>query len=214
MTAVLALETSNDVRPAGTLPPASQAGEFAVMVGQFALLVLVLLAVASEYANGAIGSTLQWTPRRSILLVARTIVPVAAATLVGTLLTLIADVVAWAIFPSLELSLPGLAGSLATVAGVLAAGSLIAVGVALLLRSTAAALAFVFMVLLVLPAVLPGFGVEWMKTVAELLPGSGAAFFLVDAPPITTGAAVALLAAWAAGATAIGGASLVRRDAT
>ena len=41
------------------------------MLGQFALLVLALLAVTQEYASGAIGPTLQWTPRRGVLLAAR-----------------------------------------------------------------------------------------------------------------------------------------------
>ena len=213
MGAALGLEVSNDVGREADLPPAWGAGEFALLPGQFALLVLVLLSITSEYATGAIGTTLQWTPRRTILLVARTIVPVAFATLAGTLLTLLADVAAWAAFPSLEMSVSGMAGSLGTVAGVLAAECLIAVGLGFLLRSTAGGLAVVFLVLLVLPFLLPVFGVGWMQTAAQLLPGSGSAFLLVGDPPITTTSAIAVLVTWAAAATAIGAASLLRRDA-
>ena len=51
------------------------------------------------------------------------------------------------------------AESLGRIAAVLVAGGVLAVGVALLLRSTAGALATVFLLQLVLPAMLPSFGV-------------------------------------------------------
>lgn len=212
--AAAAADAVNDPDGAAVLPPAWVAGELAVLPGQFALLVLVLLAVTPEYATGAIGTTLQWTPRRSILLAARTIVPVAVATVAGVVLALVADLAAWLILPGLEMSVSGVAGSLGTIAGVLAAGSILAVGAGLLLRSTAGGMAAVFMLLLVLPFILPAFGVTWMLTLAELLPGSASAFFLVGEPDMTTASAIGVFAAWAGAAIAAGGLSLLRRDAT
>ncbi|NEK87643.1 hypothetical protein GCU60_18045 [Blastococcus saxobsidens] len=203
---------ADDVYATGELPPATAAGEFGVMLGQFALLVLVLLAVTQEYASGAITPTLQWTPRRGLLLAARLTVPVLAATAAGVLLALTADITAWLI-ADLPFSPGDVADSLGRVAAVLLAGGALAVGVGLLLRSTAGALATVFLLQLVLPFLLPAFGVQWMADLGELLPGTGAIWMLLGEPDMTAGQATALLVGWAALAVGLGGASLLRRDA-
>jgi hypothetical protein len=193
--------------------PATFAGEFGVLPGQFALLVLALLAVTQEYASGAIGPTLQWTPRRGVLLAARVTVPVVVATVAGVLLALVADVAAWLIAPDLTLTFADAADSLGRIAAVLVAGGVLAVGAGLLLRSTAGALATVFLLQLVLPAMLPGFGVEWMADLGKLLPGSGAIWTLLGEPDMTAAAAMALLVGWSGAALVAGGWSLLRRDA-
>jgi hypothetical protein len=208
---VMAFDAEN-VTATGELPPATAAGEFGIMLGQFALLVLVLLAVTQEYASGAITPTLQWTPRRGVLLAARLTVPVLAATAAGVLLALVADTAAWLI-ADLPFSPGELADSLGRIAAVLVAGGVLAVGVGLLLRSTAGALATVFLLQLVLPFLLPAFGVQWMADLGELLPGSGAIWTLLGEPDMTAGQATALLVGWSGVALAAGGWSMLRRDA-
>ena len=210
--AIMAFDAEN-VTASGELPPATSAGEFGVLLGQFALLVLVLLAVTQEYASGAIGPTLQWTPRRGVLMAARVAVPVVAATAAGVLLALVADVAAWLIEPGLTLSFGDVTDSLGRIAAVLVAGGVLAVGAGLLLRSTAGGLATVFLLQLVLPFLLPAFGVEWMTDLGELLPGSGAIWTLLGEPDMTADAATALLAGWSGVALVAGGWSLLRRDA-
>ena len=204
---------ADDVLASGELPPATLAGEFGLLPGQFALLVLALLAVSQEYATGAIGPTLQWTPRRGVLLAARTAVPVLVATVAGLLLVLATDVAAVLIAPELSLTFADLADSLGRIAAVLLAGGALAVGVGLLLRSTAGALATVFLLQLVLPFLLPAFGVQWMADLGELLPGSGAIWTLIGEPEMTAAQATTLLVGWAAAALIAGGWSLLRRDA-
>ena len=208
---IMAFDAEN-VTASGELPPATSAGEFGVLLGQFALLVLALLAVTQEYASGAIAPTLQWTPRRRVLLAARVTVPVVVATVAGMLLTLVADVAAWLI-ADLTLAPADVADSLSRIAAVLVAGGVLAVGVGLLLRSTAGALATVFLLQLVLPFLLPAFGVQWMADLGELLPGSGAIWTLLGEPEMTAGQATALLVGWSGVALVAGGWSLLRRDA-
>jgi hypothetical protein len=137
------------------------------------------------------------------------VVPVSVATAAGVLLVLAADLTAWAVFPDLRMSGYGLAASLGVVAGVVAGGSLLAVGAGFLLRSTAGALAFVFLSLLVLPFVLPLFDVEWLASAASYLPGAAATFLLIGAEPVgdtlTTASATAVLAGWAGAALLAGG---------
>jgi hypothetical protein len=205
---------ADDVLASGALPPATAAGEFGVMLGQFALLVLALLAVTQESATGAIGPSLQWTPRRGVLLAARMTVPVVVAAVAGVLLALAADVVAKLIEPGLTLGFGDLANSLGRIAGVLVAGAVLAVGVGLLLRSTAGALATVFLLQLVLPFLLPAFGVQWMADLGELLPGTAVIRTLLGEPEeMTATTATTLLIAWPAVASVAGGWSLLRRDA-
>jgi hypothetical protein len=212
--ATAAFDVAGEPVPVDERLPGEMAGHFGMLPGQFALLLLVLLAVTPEYATRSIGTTLQWTPRRGVLFVARVAVPVVVATVVGVLLTLLTDLAAWAIAgPVLELSVADLAESLGKVAFVLAAGALLAVGAGFFLRSTAGALATVFLLLLVLPLMLPAFGVQWMVDLARLLPGSGTAYLLLEEPEMTTASSVAVLTAWAGGALVAGGWSLLRRDA-
>src|SRR5918993_869078 len=209
---IMAFDAEN-VTASGELPPATSAGEFGVLLGQFALLVLALLAVTQEYASGAIAPTLQWTPRRRVLLAARVTVPVVVATVAGVLLALVADVAAWLI-ADLTLAPADVVESLARIAAVLVAGGVLAVGVGLLLRSTAGALATVFLLQLVLPFLLPAFGVQWMADLGELLPGSGAVWMLLGEPEeMSAGQASALLVGWSGAALVAGGSSLLRRDA-
>ncbi|MGY1804364.1 hypothetical protein ACI78T_13890 [Blastococcus sp. SYSU D00922] len=208
-----ALDEAEMAEASGSVASATLAGEYGVMIGQFALLVLVLLAVTQEYASGAIGPTLQWTPRRGVLLAARVAVPVVVATVVGVLLAVTADVVAALLAPSLTFSAGDLVDSVGGVAAVLLAGGALAVGLGLFLRSTAGALAAVFLLQLVLPAMLPAFGVQWMADLGELLPGSAAIWTLLGEPEMSAGQATTLLVGWSGAALAVGGWSLLRRDA-
>ena len=86
----------------------------------------------------------------------------------------------------------------ATVGFVIAAGTIIAVGLGFMLRNTAGTLIGVFLLILVLPLLLPLFG-DWMSTLAQALPGSGAIFLLFgDLPGMTKQSSVITLLAWAA----------------
>ena len=195
--------------------PAWTASTVTAMPAQFALLALALTVVTSDYATGGIVPTLQWTPRRGVLGLARTVVAVTATTVLGVVLGFTSALAAFlAAGPALHL--PGEEGldALGTVALVVAGGSALAVGLGFLLRSTAGALVAVFLLMLVLPFLLPVFGYEWMSAVAEVLPGSGAAFLLIgEVPGMTTASSVTALLAWAGGALLLGLLRLARDDA-
>ena len=212
-----ALEAAGDPGTATPPQPAWVAGEFAILTAQFVLMVMVTLAVTSEYATGAISTTLQWTPRRGLLLVARTVVPAGVATVAGVVLAVVTDVAARMAFSRLELPLADTAKSLGTIAIVLASGALLTVGAGLLLRSTAGALATVLLLWLVLPLVLPVLGVGWLQTAAAHLPGT-AAMSLFDGLGVGNGStsattAIGILAVWTGAALTAGATSVIKRDA-
>lgn len=203
-----------DARTAG--PPVWVAGELGIVFAQFALFVPVMLAVTAEYSTGTIRSTLQAIPRRGVLALARSIVSVGVATAAGVVLALAADVASGiAIGPQAEVVVGDVAGSLAAVAVVVACGALMTVALAAALRSSAGTLVTMFMLWLVLPALLPGFGVAWLATVGNHLPGT-ASIVLLDAlgEPALSGVRVAVvLASWVGLAVGAGLWSLLRRDA-
>ena len=67
--------------------------------------------------------------------------------------------------------------------------------------------------MLLLPILLPQFGYEWLSAIAQVLPGSGAAFLLLgEVPGMTQASSVAALLGWAGGALALGLVRLVRDD--
>ncbi|MFD1149857.1 hypothetical protein [Saccharothrix hoggarensis] len=212
--AIAGFEAASDPDPPQGAPAWSAAG-IPALPGQFALLALVLIAVTSDYATGGIVPSLQWTPRRAVLFLARVTVAVATVTVVGTLLALAAAVTAFtAASPLLSLPVDEGVDVLATVAFVFAAGSAFAAGLGFLLRNTAGALVTVFLVMLVLPLMLPNFGYEWMSALADLLPGSGAAFLLIgEVPGMTRTSSMVTMLCWAAGALLLGRLRLSRDDA-
>jgi hypothetical protein len=100
------------------------------------------------------------------------------------------------------------------VAFVFTVGAVLAVRLGFLLRNAAGALISVFLLMLVLPLLLPLFG-EWLEVVAEALPGSGAISLLIgQVPGMTTTRAMVVMLAWAVGALLLGGLRLMRDDAT
>lgn len=201
--------------PDGSTDTAWLASTVTAMPAHFALLALALTAVTSDYATGGIVPTLQWTPRRGVLAAARTLVAAGTATGLGVLLALASAVTAHtAARPALTLPPAEGLDALGTVAFVVATGTCLAVGPGFLLRNTAGALVAVFLLMLILPLLLPAFGYSWTSAVAELLPGSGGAFLLVgEVRGMTTTSSVTVLLAWAAGALLLGWLRLVRDDA-
>lgn len=194
--------------------PAWIAAEFTTLPGQFAFLALALTLVTSDYATGGIVPTLQWTTRRTVMLLARALVAVTVATTAAVLLALAAVLTALtASGGTLELSVDG-ADVLGTVALVVGAGATLGVGLGFLLRSTAGVLVSVFLLMLVLPIVLPNLPIEWGDDIARRLPGTGAVYLLVgEVDGMTTSSATTVLLAWAGAALLLGWLRLVRTDA-
>jgi hypothetical protein len=194
--------------PAWTIVPVT------AMPAQFALLALALSAVTSDYATGGIVPALQWTPRRTVLLLARLVVTVGTATLLGALLGLGSALAAHAAGQGLTLPADEGLDTLGTVSFVFAAGTALAVGLGFVLRNTAGALVTVFLLMLLLPVLLPQFGYAWLAELAQVLPGSGAAFLLLGgAPGMTQASSVTTLLVWAGGVLLLGWLRLLRDDA-
>ncbi len=204
--------------PSG-VTPGSTAWDGIRFTGMFALFGLVAMAVVvatADHATGGIVPTLQWTPRRGLLLTARTAVVATTTTVIGLLAMVAGAVVVWSFVPHLGLP-PGdglvLAGEMGVV---LLCGTLLGVGLGLATRSTAASLVLAIALLLVGPLLLAQLPYDWTLTTATHLPGSGALFLIFGEGPsddMTTTSARLTMAAWALAALAAGGWRLLATDA-
>lgn len=190
------------------------AAQFAIVPAQFAFLLVVVLAVTSEYTTGAIRSTLQWVPRRGVLFAARTLVPVAFATICALLLAAASDIVAWGLLGAqAEVVAGDIAASLGRIALVIAFGSAFSVGLGMLFRSTAGALTTIFLLIFALPVALGNVGVKWLTTISDYLPGRAiVSLVVVDEVELTTGKIAVVMVGWTLAALVAGAWSLMRRD--
>ena len=195
--------------------PAWTTARFIAMPAQFALIGLVIVSVTSDYATGGIVPTLLWTPRRSVLFTARVLVTTTLATVAGLLLTVAAALAAKSTAGSaLTLTADDGLGMAGRVGFVFLAGTALAAGLGFLVRSTAGALISAFLLLLVLPLLLPVFG-DWLGRGARGLPGSGAVFLLTDGGEgMTLTSSVIVMTAWAVGVLVLAWLRLVQTDAT
>lgn len=214
--AVIGNDAAGD--PSG-VTPGSTAWDGIRFTGMFALFGLVAMAAVvatADHATGGIVPTLQWTPRRGLLLTARTAVVAATTTLIGLLSMAAGAVVVWTFVPHLGLP-PGDGLALAGEMGVvLLCGTLLGVGLGLATRSTAASLVLAIALLLVGPLLLAQLPYQWTLTTATHLPGSGALFLIFGEGPsddMTTTSARVTMAAWALAALAAGGWRLLATDA-
>lgn len=200
----------------GSAAPIWHAAQIALIPGQFAFLLMVLLVVTGEYSTGAIRSTLQWVPRRGVVLATRLLVPVVFATFCAVIVAAATDLVAWALLGDAGEVVPAdIAVSLGRVALVVAFGGLLAAGVGLLLRSTAGALTAIFLLMLVLPIALGNMGVPWLITISDHIPGRAVvAMLLVDEVELSGSTIATVMSTWTAAAVLAGGWSLLRRDTT
>ena len=185
--------------------------------GLFGVLVLVTVAATADHATGNILPTLQWTPQRPILLTVRTVLLTITATALGYLLLVASSTTIWLFAPQLTYISPSAAEELGTTALVYALTALLAVGLSLALRNTAAALACVFALVLVLPLLLQILPFAWVTRVIEVLAGSAALYFLLGEGPgdtaMTAASAALTLLLWAVAALFAGGWRLLRSDA-
>lgn len=196
--------------------PVWQPARIAVVPGQFAFLLAALLAVGGEYSTGAIRSSLQWVPRRGIMLAARLVVPVAFVTACAVVVAAAAMLVSWAfVGPAAEVIVADIAASVGRIALVVAFGAVLTVGSSLLLRSTAGALTALFMLILALPIALGNTGVPVLVTISDHLPGRAIISTVVfEGTELAAGTIATVMIAWTSAALLAGGWSLIRRDAT
>ncbi|MGP3964820.1 hypothetical protein ACTWPT_53595 [Nonomuraea sp. 3N208] len=180
---------------------------------QWTVAVLGVMMITSEYSTGSIRSTLQWVPGRGRTLLAKTVVLVSVMLVFGLVLGA----------GALGLSIVGLGeygdsyttdDAYNTVVGValyLPMLGVFALGLGTLLRGAASSIAILFVVLLIIPIMLPAVN---LAEVASYLPGDAGAALMHGGTDETYGRPVAglIVLAWSLLSIFLGYFSLRRRD--
>ncbi|MFI5695453.1 ABC transporter permease [Kribbella sp. NPDC051586] len=195
--------------------PVGEFGSSAILIVQVVVAAFALLTVTSEYATGSIRSTLQWTPVRRNVVLAKAVVLAPVLFGYGLLLAAIASVTgglaagSWAEWNARGLAVDLLSvGFYATVAGLFAAG------IAWVVRSTAGTLTVAFLLLLVVPLMLSQSSLRPLVWIAALLPGGAGQNYLTGTTdPLSPTLSAGVLILWAAGGLALGSRVLTQRDA-
>lgn len=210
---VTAMTLANDVVHAvstGELPPGSQVPVTQILVpvvsfAQIAVAGFALHLVTPEYAAGSAGPTFLATPRRWVVVTAKTIVAGAVAAALGAVLGPVSALVAETVLGDHAGAPVSPAQASAGAGGVFAAAALIAVGLGFLCRSAVGALSAAF-VLLVVTLAAPDTAGRW-------LPGPAGAALVDGAADLSRPAALVVLAAWSAMALGAAVWTVARRDA-
>ena len=184
-------------------------------VGQLVLVVLGVLAGTSDLGSGMSAASLTAVPRRTRLLVAKTVVVGAWCALLALVLVAVCALAARtstavpggvAVLEPAVLRLLGLQVGAAVLTGVLA------VGLGAVLRSGVRAVA-AGLLLVVLPSALALGGGTWAERLSQALPALHADGTALLATSATWQAGISVIAAWAVGAWVLGAIVLERRDA-
>ncbi|WP_328451249.1 MULTISPECIES: hypothetical protein [unclassified Amycolatopsis] len=167
------------------LPPTVASTQFGYQLGLVAVLLLAALSVTSEYHSGTIHGTFQATPARTPALVAKAVVVAGYAFLIGETAAFLAWLAARILAPDADLALDSVA-DWTIVAGngpVYALAAVCGVGVGLLVRHTAGAVALLVAyplmaenVIQLIPQAGPAIH-RWLplNAVTKFLSGTGAA---------------------------------------
>lgn len=192
-----------------------------LLFAQLAVGVLGVLVVSAEYSTGTIRATLSAAPRRPLVLIAKTAVFGAVIFVVGEAVSFAAFAIGQRVLsgktPTASLSDPSVARAVVSGGLYLVALGLLALGVATIIRHTAAAISTFVGILFILPIVAAVLPSSYQTDVGRFLPANIGAVMLSahyhgsDTFGPWTG--FVLLCAYAAVALLIGGVMFVRRDA-
>ncbi|GAA0906748.1 ABC transporter permease [Virgisporangium aurantiacum] len=194
-----------------TAESASDVAASAFAVAQLAVLAVAMLAVTGEYSHRTIRATLQWTPARTRVLLAKAAVVAAVTAATGAGLAVAGTLTAAPILtdaPAIQIS------DLAAIAVSSSLLGLLALGLGTALRGAVVTLVVLFLLLFVIPPLLATPDVAALTWIADLTPGPAGTHFLAgdhDPYPPLVGALV--MAAWSVAALSAGRTVLRNRDA-
>lgn len=202
----------------GAEPSRVMAGDLAVtsiLMVQVVVAAMAMLTITSEYSTDSIRSTLQWTPVRRHVLLAKGAVIVPVTFVLGLVVGAVGVIVArlssgrWG-----YLDRPAVAVDLLAIATYLALVSLFTIGAGAVIRSAVGTLTTVFLLLLVVPMMIGQSGFRIGVWIAALLPGGAGNNFLTGVTdPLSPTLSLLLVAGWALGAMVAGIRTLTARDA-
>jgi ABC-2 type transport system permease protein len=191
-----------------------------VFLAQLAIGVLGVLVISSEYSTGMIRTTFGAVPRRPLVLFAKAVTFTVVAFIVSTAACFVAFLIGQSILSAkhanVTLSDPGVLRAVIGAGTYLTLVGLLGLGLGTLLRRTAGAIATLFGLVLVLPALTEALPSPWDTDVGKLLPiNAGRALFAVrpSTDLLSPGQGLLVLLATVGVVLVLATVALTRRDA-
>ena len=192
-----------------------------LLFAQLAIGVLGILVISAEYSTGTIRATFSAEPRRPLVLVAKVAVFGIVTLIVGEIVSFAAFFLGQRILsgktPTAILSDPGVLRAVVSGGLYLLALGLLALGLASIIRVTAAAISTFVGVLFILPIIADVLPSSFTSDIGRFLPANIGTVMMSahyhGTDPFGPWTSFALLCAYAAVFLVVGGVLLVRRDA-
>jgi ABC-2 type transport system permease protein len=191
-----------------------------VFLAQLAIGVLGVLVISSEYTTGMIRTTFAAVPRRPLVLFAKAVTFTVVAFVVSTVACFVAFFIGQSILSAkhanVSITDPGVLRAVLGAGTYLTLVGLLGIGLGTLLRRTAGAIATLFGLVLVLPALTEALPSPWDTDVGKLLPiNAGRALFAVrpSTDLLSPGQGFLVLLATVGVVLVLATAAIVRRDA-
>ena len=158
----------------------------AYIVAQLIVGVLGILVVTSEYATGLMGTTLTAMPRRTRVLAAKVVLATVIAVVAGEVLMFGSFLIGQPLMarqgvPTAELGDPGVLSAVVAGGLYLGAIALLAIGLGVIMRATAGALATLVGIVFLVPAV-AGIFPSWLEGLFKFWPTLGGSSALATVP--------------------------------
>ncbi|MFF1694960.1 ABC transporter permease subunit [Streptomyces sp. NPDC058257] len=196
---------------ASAADPATLATVYGV---EFVVAGLAMLCVTGEYATGSITNTLQCVPDRARLLTAKSLTVGVVAFGAGIVLAALGVVAGVAAMDESTFDFAHVAGRVFAVAVHLMLMSVLTIGLAAIVRSSAGTITVLFVLLLIVPTILQSIPLDFLTNLAQFLPqAAGTQFLTGDADLYGPATGLLLLAAWTAASLTLATVILRRRDA-
>jgi hypothetical protein len=188
-----------------------------LFVASLAIGVLGVLAISGEYGTGTIRSSLSATPRRSTFFAAKAIVVGLLALVMGEVLSfgcffLGQGIIAGSAAPSASIGQPDVLRAVAMSGAFLALLALFAMGLGLIIRHTAGAIATYVGCTLLLTIILQPLG-SIVRFAPEVLFANSVSATVSESDQVTATVALLLMALYASVTLGVGAMLLARRDA-
>jgi hypothetical protein len=192
-----------------------------LLFAQLAIGVLGILVMSAEYSTGTIRATFSAVPRRPLVLLAKVAVFGTVTLVVGEIVSFVAFFIGQRILtgkaPTATLSDPGVLRAVASGGLYLLALGLLALGLASIIRVTAAAISTFVGLLFILPIIADVLPSSFTSDIGRFLPANIGTVMMSahyhGTDPFGPWTSFGLLCAYAALALLVGGVLLVHRDA-
>ena len=197
-----------------------------VWLGQVAMVTLGAIAVTSEFASGTIRATFAALPRRLVTFGAKATVVAAVALAVGSAASVVSFLIAQPLlheggfvppaYPIVSLAEASAIRAVAGTALYLTLLALFSIGVAAIVRHTAAAMTLVVGLVLAPTVVMEFFTGDIRELLQQVAPSAGLAIQITsgryDTPPLGPWGGLGVTAAWTLAALLAGAWTIARRD--